>query len=374
MAAVTAGPAAAIKVLAFGDSLTAGTGDETGEGYPQKLRRKLEDGSTVSKHGVPGEESSEGLSRLGSILGLGGDVILLMEGTNDVTRIAEGALSVETTVANISSMIARSRAVGIEPVLSSIIPRSADARRDRGNSVTTLYVGELRELAFLREVRFADAFDLFDPELVPNGFADYYSTDPDDQVGHLNQAGYGKLAGAFADVLNLKDTAAPVIGNFEPGPLPNQVPADIKILIPIYDFKGASGLNLAETKLLINGKVVADGLESGGTEEGVELFHEGEKAMGCRAVLRVLAEDTAAPPNTLDRTIAIYGITGRKVLPGDVDFDCRVDGVDLVSFALRFGADASNPLYLSPFDPNHDGIIDDKDLEILGTHFGKSTI
>ncbi len=374
IAAVVTGPVEAIKVLAFGDSMTAGTGDQTGDGYPRRLRKKLGGDSTVGNHGIPGEVTSEGLSRLGSVLGLGGDVVLLMEGTNDITRIAEGSLSVETTLANISAMVARSRAVGIEPVLSSIVPRPPDARRDKNNSLTAFYAGGLRELAFQRELRFADAFDLFDPELVPDGFAEYYAADPDDRVGHLNEAGYDKLAGAFADVLTFTDTAPPVIGNFEPGPLPNEVPAGIKIRIPVYDFKGSSGLNLAETKLLINGKVVADGLESEGNEEGVELSHRGDKALGCRAVLRVRAEDTAAPPNALDRTIAIYGVTGRKLLPGDVDFDCRVDGVDLVSFARRFGADRSDPRYLLPFDLNRDGVISDEDLAMLATHFGKSTI
>ena len=365
--------AAALDVLAFGDSLTAGVGDESGDGYPKRLEEKLGGDSTVTNHGVPAEVTSEGLSRLEGVLAFGGDVLLLMEGTNDITKVAAGELSVETTLANIDTMIARTREAGIEPVLSSVIPRRPDAKRDRSNQLTGFYVGELRALAFTRETRFADAFDLFDPQLDPEAFDSYYSQDPDDVVGHLDADGYDRLATAYADLLTGSDTAAPVVGNFEPGTLPNLVPPNVRIRIPVYDFTGASGLDLAQTKLLINGKVVTDGLDSEGSEEGVELTHRGRKALGCRAVLRVLAQDQASPPNTLDRTIAIYGITGRNLLPGDVDFDCRVDGIDLVGLARRLGMDSTNPLYQLPFDLNRDGVIDAADLELFQVHFGKTS-
>lgn len=362
-----------LDVLAFGDSLTAGVGDEAGEGYPKRLEARLGEGSSVSNHGVPGEETSEGLSRIDGVLALGGDVVLLMEGTNDITRIAAGELSMETTLANVESMIERTRAAGIEPVLASIVPRLPDAKRDRRNELTGFYVGELRALAFDRELRFADAFDLFDPADTPDLFSDFYAQDPEDRVGHLNSDGYDLLADAFADLLTGVDSARPVIGNFEPGTLPNVVPPRVAIRIPVYDFAGASGLDLGETKLLINGKTITDGFDSDGTPEGVVLAHKGGKALGCRAVLRVLARDTAEPPNELDRTVAIYDVDGREVLPGDVDFDCMVDGVDLVALARRLGIDSTNPLYQLPFDLDRNGAVDQVDLDLLMVHFGKSS-
>lgn len=370
---VTVSPAGAIKVLAFGDSLTSGTGDETGEGYPGRLEAKLEEGSEVEAHGVLGEETSAGLSRLPGVLDLGGDVILLLEGTNDISKIAQGDFSVESTIANVAAMLDASQEADVEPILASVIPRPDRAKRDPNNSLTRLYVGELRELAFQRNVRFTDAFDLFDPALLPEGFEDYYWANPEDFVGHLNGAGYERLATAFADVLSHNDTAAPVVGNFEPGPLPNVIRANTTIRVPIYDFSGGAGLDLAETKLLINGNVVTDGTSSEGSVDGVYLVHKGSRTLGCRAVLHVMAQDAAEPPNQLDRPIAIYGIKGRAVTQGDVNFDCRVDGLDLVNFSLGFGVDASDPRYAFPFDLDRNGVIDEADLALLAQNFGKTS-
>ncbi len=377
LAAAGAGSRAAaieIKVLAFGDSLTFGIGDEEGLGYPKRLEPMLGENATVVNLGEPAEETAMGLSRIGPALGEGGDVLLLMEGTNDVTHMVEGGLSVESTLANIDAMITKTREAGIEPVLSSVVPRSPRARRDRKNRVTASFVGELRELAISRNLRFADAYDLFDPETVPEVFADYYDNDEADRIGHLNGVGYDKLANAFADLLNKIDSQPPVVGNFEPGPLPNKVPADIRIRIPVYDFKNGDGLDLEATRLLINGNVVADGTDGNGDNKKVELVHQGKKALGCRAVLRVLARDLAQPPNALDRTVAIYDIDGRTVLPGDVNFDCSIDGADLVSFALHFGLDSTDPGYLLTWDFTRDGFIDEIDLDTLSRNFGKSSL
>ncbi len=367
-------PAAGVKVLAFGDSITYGIGDEEGLGYPKRLKKMLGKGSSVFNQGEPAEDTGLGLTRLRSVLGEDGDVVLLMEGTNDVTLIAEGSLSVETTLANIDAMISRVRDADKEPVLSSIIPRAPEARRDRTNEITSFLAGDLRELAIERNVRFADIYDIFDPVLVPTFFDEYYHQNPDDPIGHPNGAGYDRIASVFADLLNEVDSAPPVVGNFEPGPLPNTVPTGIKFEVPVYDFKSGSGLDLAETKLLLNGAVIATGAESEGDAKKVNLVHQDKKAIGCRVVLRVLAQDSAVPPNSLDRTIGIYDVTGRTVTPGDVNFDCRVDGADLVSFALRFGIDSSDPRYLLTWDFNRDGMIDETDLATLSSNFGKSSL
>lgn len=367
-------PAGAIDVLCFGDSMTYGVGDEEGLGYPKRLKKLLGKGSSVKNFGEPADETVLAVSRIGKALKKGADVLLLMEGTNDVTAIARGALSMETTLANLDSMITATLDAGIEPVLASVVPRAPEAKLDRTNAVTSLLAGELRELAVARDVRFADPYDLLDPLVVPEYFDEYYDHDPEDIIGHLNGSGYQKLAQAFADLLEGIDSAKPVVGNFEPGTLPNEIPTGTRIRVPVYDFKGGAGLDREATKLLINGNVVANGAESEGDLVKLELFHRAKKTLGCRAVLRVLAQDLASPPNVLDRTIAIYGVTGRTVLPGDVDFDCHVDGADLVSFALNFGRDSSDPLYLTTWDFNRDGIIDDVDLETLAKNFGKSSL
>ncbi|MFQ5525378.1 MAG: GDSL-type esterase/lipase family protein [Thermoanaerobaculia bacterium] len=366
-------PAAAIDVIAFGDSLTFGVGDEEGLGYPKRLKKMLGKGSSVLNFGEPAEETVIGVSRIRTVLGEEADVLLLMEGTNDVTRIAQASLSIETTLANLDTMITRTRDADIEPVLSSVIPRAPEAKVDHTNFVTELLVGELRELAVARNVRFTDAFDLFDPERVPAFFDDFYDQDPDDNIGHLSGAGYEKLAAAYFDLLNEVDSAPPVIGNFEPGPLPNQVRANSRFTVPVYDFRGGAGLDLEQTRLLINGTVLAEGTTSEGDERKVVLTHKGQRTIGCRVVLQVQAQDRAEPPNVLDKIVDIYDVVDRTILPGDVDFDCQVDGADLVSFALRFGLDSTDPRYLLTWDFNRDGLIDETDLDTLSSNFGKAS-
>ncbi|HJS36702.1 MAG TPA: GDSL-type esterase/lipase family protein, partial [Burkholderiales bacterium] len=77
-------------VLAFGDSITFGTGDDTTRaelGYPPRLEALLVQrgrSAVVINAGVPGETTMEGVSRINSVLDPGGEVLLLMEGTNDI--------------------------------------------------------------------------------------------------------------------------------------------------------------------------------------------------------------------------------------------------------------------------------------------------
>ncbi len=62
------------------------------------------------------------------------------------------------------------------------------------------------------------------------------------------------------------------------------------------------------------------------------------------------------------------------MLQGDVDFDCRVDGFDLISLGRRFGIRRAHDLYLDRYDFNLDGRIDGEDLAILAKNFGRSSL
>ena len=99
-------------VLAFGDSLTFGTGASPAESYPARLQALI--GRKVINAGVPGEVSADGLARLPEVLDEAKPKLLLLcHGGNDFLRKQS-----ETAVAaNVRAMIKLARDRGIEVVL-----------------------------------------------------------------------------------------------------------------------------------------------------------------------------------------------------------------------------------------------------------------
>ncbi len=72
-------------ILAFGDSLTHGTGASIEQAYPQKLQTMLS--RTVINAGVPGEISQTGLKRLPGLLKkYQPELLILCHGGNDILR------------------------------------------------------------------------------------------------------------------------------------------------------------------------------------------------------------------------------------------------------------------------------------------------
>lgn len=83
------------KIIALGDSLTAGLGVDPDLSYPAQLQKRLETEGyryRVVNAGVSGETSSGTLSRLNWILSQNPDIVILEIGANDGLRGIETAL------------------------------------------------------------------------------------------------------------------------------------------------------------------------------------------------------------------------------------------------------------------------------------------
>lgn len=99
-------------VLAFGDSLTYGTGAREEESYPAELERLA--GRRVVREGVPGEVSEAGLARLPAALDEHQPrLLLLCHGGNDFLRRLPAAKAAE----NVRAMVRMAKERGIDVLL-----------------------------------------------------------------------------------------------------------------------------------------------------------------------------------------------------------------------------------------------------------------
>ncbi|OHE23588.1 MAG: arylesterase [Syntrophus sp. GWC2_56_31] len=102
-------------ILAFGDSLTFGTGATPAESYPAVLERLV--GRRVVNSGVPGEVTGEGLSRLPGVLEREKPALLILcHGGNDLLR----RLDRQQTADNLRAMIRLARERGVAVVLIAV--------------------------------------------------------------------------------------------------------------------------------------------------------------------------------------------------------------------------------------------------------------
>jgi acyl-CoA thioesterase-1 len=102
-------------VVAFGDSLTSGTGAGQAESYPLVLSELLR--CRVVNAGVPGEVTSSGRLRLQTVLEKDkADLVILCHGGNDmVQKQDEGA-----TIRNLDAMISFAKQSGADVVLVGV--------------------------------------------------------------------------------------------------------------------------------------------------------------------------------------------------------------------------------------------------------------
>jgi len=163
-------------VLAFGDSLTFGTGANPQESYPARLEALI--GRKVVASGVPGEVSAAGLARLSSALEEAKpQLVILCHGGNDLLRKLDEAQAAN----NIRAMVRLAKAQGAQVVLIGVpkpglLPSAPGFYGDIAKEFRLQYEGTA-----LRKI------------LTDNALKS--------DLAHPNAAGYARLAEAVAALL-----------------------------------------------------------------------------------------------------------------------------------------------------------------------------
>jgi acyl-CoA thioesterase-1 len=164
-------------ILAFGDSLTYGTGASENQSYPAVLSQLS--GHTVINAGIPGEVSAQGRERLPELLDhYRPQLLLLCHGGNDLLRRINSTI----TRSNLEAMIETARQRNI-PVLLIGVPKPG--------------------LLFLDTAEFynqiAEKYNLvYEDKILPDVESD--NTLKSDQI-HPNAEGYQRIAAALYQLL-----------------------------------------------------------------------------------------------------------------------------------------------------------------------------
>jgi acyl-CoA thioesterase I len=106
-------------LVAFGNSLTAGLGVNSGETYPARLQEKLSLAGyryRVVNAGVSGDTTAGALRRVDWVLKSKPDIVIIELGANDGLR----GLDLKDTRANLTQIIQRFQAAGVKPILAGM--------------------------------------------------------------------------------------------------------------------------------------------------------------------------------------------------------------------------------------------------------------
>lgn len=138
------------KIVAFGDSLTAGFGLTENESYPYLLQQKLNAAGynyEVVNAGVSGDTSLGGLERIDWVLEMDNVEILILElGANDLLR----GIPVAKMKANLDQIIRKAKAKNIQVLLCGMLaPPTMGAAYQRDYTVAFPDLASEHKVAFV---------------------------------------------------------------------------------------------------------------------------------------------------------------------------------------------------------------------------------
>ena len=203
-AVAVASPLMFTKFLAFGDSLTEGLATPVPSldraaflevPYPAKLQSLLNamhpgQQFVVFNEGVGGERAAQAQARLAAAIDrLEPDVVLLMEGTNDINDMKDDADDLPRAVAEIGKLIATARSHGSRVVLSTLPPQRPGSPRAYSPQLVAPFNAQLAALARSQGTPLVDVYANITLDLLaPDGL-------------HLTASGNQRLAEIFSEAL-----------------------------------------------------------------------------------------------------------------------------------------------------------------------------
>jgi lysophospholipase L1-like esterase len=184
--------------MAFGDSITTGTGSTSGSGYRDLLAEDLHAhfaSARVVDEGISGTKSAEGLARIAdSLARVRPAYTLIHYGTNDWSNANCREMFHCDTPQNLRGMLQRVREADGLPVLATIVPANPERRHGPERNA---WVSRLNTL--VREVAQAEGALLVDLHAAFLAHDDLASLFRD--AAHPNDAGYRLMADTFFTAL-----------------------------------------------------------------------------------------------------------------------------------------------------------------------------
>jgi lysophospholipase L1-like esterase len=206
----TPAPTLAItRILSFGDSLTAGTTSPTftpfalSAGLPQSYPFKLQalagsrystQALEISNGGVAGEQATWSTThpRLARLMSEARpELLILMEGANDLNNIPPDSTNVSPVVAAMEDMVKDARGRGVQVMVATIPPQRPGGKGNAG-ALLAKYNNELKLMASKKDAMLVDINALVPLSMIG-------------QDGlHPTEAGYQLIAEIFLDAIKAR--------------------------------------------------------------------------------------------------------------------------------------------------------------------------